>query len=55
MVHFVINKADQRRDNMSPGLAVILIGILIVALFGVIVAYKDDHPGKTKLKGRQNK
>ena len=31
---------------MSPGLAIILIGILIVALAGVIIAYKDEHPKK---------
>lgn len=33
---------------MSPGLAVILIGILLVAIFGIIVAYKDEHSKKAQ-------
>ncbi len=31
---------------MSAGLAIILIGILIVAIAGGIIAYKDEHPKK---------
>jgi len=32
---------------MSAGLVVILIGIVVVAIAGVIVAYIDEHPRKT--------
>jgi hypothetical protein len=49
--HFTIlcprNKATERKMS---GFYIILAGLVLIALFGIIVAYREDHADKTSPK-----